>query len=116
MVGKILVGDLAPVVVMAGIIERSVDAEVGVEIAHMVAHDVDHDIDASFVAGVHKIDEIFFAAEVVVEFVKISAPIAVVASVAIVDNRGDPDGIEAHSSNVVQIVDDSSISSSTIVA
>jgi hypothetical protein len=111
-----LVRDLTPVMVVAGISERSVDTKVCIEIPHMISDDVDHDIDASFVTGTDKVDEILFAAEVLVEFVEISTPIAVVSSVTIIDNRRDPYGIKAHSLNIVQIVDDSSISSSTIVA
>lgn len=59
MVGEILVGDLAPVMVMCCIIERSVDSEVGVEVAHVVGNYVNHDQDVALVAGVDEILEIF---------------------------------------------------------
>lgn len=42
-VGEILIWNLAPVVIVRGIIERSVDSEVGVEIPHVIADHVNHD-------------------------------------------------------------------------
>lgn len=100
---------------MCCIIERSVDSEVGVEVAHVVGNYVNHDQDVALVAGVDEILEIFLWSEVIVELIEISAPIAMVAAVPIVDNGGDPDGIEAHTLYVVQIVSDSSISSTAVV-
>jgi hypothetical protein len=113
-VSEISIRNLTPVVVVAGIVEGSVDSEICIEVAHVIGDDVYHDEDASFVTGINQIDEIFFGAEVVVEFVNVSGPISVISSVAVVDDRGNPDGIEAHAVDIVQIVDDSSIASTAI--
>lgn len=67
-------------------------------------------------AGIHQINKIALAAEVIVQLVKVSTPVAVVASVSVVDDGRNPDGVEAHSLDIVEVVDDSSVASSAVVA
>ena len=114
-VGEVLVRNLAPVVVVAGVVERRINSEIGVQIAHMVGHHVHHHQNIPLVASAHKVNEILLTAEVVVESIEVSAPIAMIPPVAVIDDRGDPNGVEAHTLDIVQIVNYTPISSSAVV-
>ena len=60
MVGEVCVGDVAPVMEVAGIVEGVIDTEVHVSVAHVVGDYIYHDPDSSFVAGIDHVDEILF--------------------------------------------------------
>lgn len=82
----------------------------------MVGNDVHHHEQALGVAGTHKAHEVLLCPEVVVEFVEVSAPVAVVAPVVVVDDGGDPDGIEAHLDDVVEVGGESLVASPAVVS
>jgi len=67
-------------------------------------------------ARIHQVLEIFLAAKVVIEFVKIPAPIAMVATISIINNGGNPDRIETHPLDIVQVVDNPSVTTSAVVS
>ncbi len=116
MVGEVGVSYVAPIVVVTRVVEGSVDPEVRVEVSHMIGNHVHHHQNPSLVAGADEVNEVLLRAEVIVEAVKVSPPITVVSPVAIVDDRGDPNRIEAHSLDIVQIVYYPSVPSSTVVS
>ena len=116
MVGEVGVGDVAPIVVVARVVEGSVDSEVSVEVSHMIGDHVDHHQNSPLVAGADEVDEILLRAEVIVEPIKVPPPITVVSPIAIVDDWGDPNGIKAHSLDIVQVVYNPSVPSSTVVS
>ena len=86
---------------MGSIIKGSVDPEVGIEVTHVVTNHIYHHQDVPFVASVDEILEILLRPEIIIEFVEISTPVSVVSSISIVDNGGDPDGIESHALYIV---------------
>lgn len=114
--GKILITDFAPIVVVTGIIERSIDSKVSVQIAHVVTHHINHDQNPSLVTSTYEINKVFLTAEVVIQFVEIASPIPMIPSIAVINDGWNPNGIEAHSLNIVEIVDDSAIATSAIVS
>lgn len=115
MVCKVLIRDFTPVVVMTWVVERCVYAEICIKISHVIRNDVDHDKNVPLMASIDKIYKIFLGAEVIIEFVQIPTPISMVSSISIIDDRRDPYSIEAHTLNIIKIVDDTSISSSTVI-
>jgi hypothetical protein len=82
----------------------------------VIGNHIDHHKDVPLVAGAHEIDKILFGSEVIIKFVEVSAPIAMIATVTIVDDGGDPYGIEAHTLDVIKVIDDSSVASAAVVA
>ena len=102
--------------IVAGVVERRVHSEVGVQVAHMVAYHVHHYPNSSLMARAYKINEILLAAEVVVQFLQISSPISMIPSVSVIDDWRNPDRVEAHSLNIVQVIDNTPVSASAVVA
>ena len=115
MSGKIIVGNGTPVMIVLPLIERIIDAEVLVEVAHMVGYDVNHNPNISGVTGANKVDEILFRSKVAVQLVKVSTPISVISTVAVVDDGRDPNGVKTHALNVVEVVNDTFVTTSTVV-
>ena len=115
MICKVLIRDFTPVVIMTWVVERCIYAEICIKVSHMISNDVDHDKNVPLMASIDKIYKILLGAEVIIKFVQISAPISMVSSIPIINDRRDPYSIEAHTLNIVKIVDDTFISSSTVV-
>ena len=82
----------------------------------MIGYYINHHEHVLFMAGIDQILEVFFGSEVVVAVVDLAGPVAMVPSGSIVDTGGDPDGIEPHTLDIVEIVDDTSIASSAVVS
>ena len=51
-----------------------------------------------------------------IQLVEIPPPVPVVSTIPIVNDRRDPDGIEAHPVNVIKVIDQPSIASTAIVS
>lgn len=113
---KIVVRNGTPIMVVFFLVERIIDAKVFIQIAHVITDDVDHDPNVSGVTGSYEVLEVLFRAKVVVQLVQISAPVSVVASISVVDNGGDPDGVKAHALNVIEVVDDALVTTSTVIS
>lgn len=86
---------------MTRIFERIIHSEVSVCVSHVVSNYVHHYPNISLVAGTHEINEVLFTSEFIIEAVKISAPISMVSAVSVVDDWRNPDGIKAHSLDVI---------------
>lgn len=114
--GKVVVRNGAPVMVVLFLVERIIDAKVFIKIAHVITNDIDHDPDVSGVTSGNEVLEVLFRAEVIVQLVKVSTPVSMVTSIAIVNDWGNPDGIKAHTLNVVEVVDDTFVTTTTVVA
>lgn len=98
---EIVVTDDAEIVVMVRWVERHILTVILIQITHVIADNIDHHPDIPLVAGSDKTNKVLLRSEVLIEFINIPAPIAMVASIAVVDDRADPDSIEAHTLDVV---------------
>jgi len=52
----------------------------------------------------------------VVELFPVASPVAMVASIKVIYYRTDPNGVEAHALDVIQVIGNSLIDSSTVVS
>jgi hypothetical protein len=64
----------------------------------------------------HKFFEVLFTAEVLVELIDIPPPIPMVTTIVVINNRRDPDRIEAHTLDIVEVVDDAAVGAAAVVA
>lgn len=108
--------DVAVVVIVLGFIQRVNLVEIVANRSNMISDNIYHDPDAFVVTSLHKVGEILSRTEVVVELFPVSSPVSMVASVHVLDNWTDPNSIEAHSCDVVQVVLDSLVSSTAVVS
>ena len=69
----------------------------------MVGDDINHHLHFAGVESLDEILEVVFGAEVLVKLVQVRGPVAMVAQCCVFDNRGDPDCVESHSLDVVQL-------------
>jgi len=84
-------------------------------ITNVVGHNINHHPDVLFMANSDEFLEFFSSTEVLVDLIEIAGPVSVVTVGSVGDNRGDPNGIEAHTLDVVEIVLDSLEGTSTVV-
>jgi len=73
-------------------------------VTHVVAHDIDHEVHATVVHGVVQADEVRHGTEMLVDSSDILGPVAVITLVGVLDDRADPDGIKAHTLDVVEVL------------
>jgi len=81
----------------------------------MVGNNIDHDPDVFLMASVNQLDEFFRSTEVLVDLIEVAGPISVVATGSVGDDWRDPDSVESHTLNVVQIVQDALESTTAVV-
>ena len=82
----------------------------------VVGNDVNHDVHSLSVGSVDEVLEVLLGSKVGVDLLPVSGPVAVVSSIKVVNDGGDPNGVEAHALNVVKVVLDSLPGASAIVA
>ena len=87
-----------------------------IQISHVIGNHVHHDPNISLVASIDEINEILLGAKIIVKLIKISAPIPMIASIPVLDNGTDPDRIEPHSLNVIQVVLQTNVPTSAVPA
>lgn len=63
-----------------------------------------------------KADKILLCSEVIIQFVQIPSPIPVIPSISVVNDRSNPNGIKTHAKYVIEVVGESLIASSAVVA
>jgi len=80
----------------------------------VVGNDVNHHPDIFLVGSFDEVLQVVGTTEVGVDLLPVASPVSVITIVKIVDDRRDPDGIEAHTLNVVQVVDETLVVSATI--
>ena len=114
--GEVLIGDFTVIMVMGRVIKWTIDFEIVIKVSHVIGHNIHHHIHSFGVAGTDKVNEVLFCSEVIIQFVDISSPIAMISSIAIVDDRRNPDGIKAHALYVVKMGSEALIPSSTVIS
>ena len=107
--------DVAVGVVMLLLVEGIDLAKVITNGSDVIGDHINHHIDVSLVALGDECLEIVLRAEVGVQLLPVSSPIAVVAFVEVIHHGRNPDGVEAHTLNVVQVVHDTLVGASTVV-
>jgi len=70
----------------------------------MVCDNVDHHPDTLVMGSTYQCFEVILGSEVMVHFFPVSGPVAVVSTVVVFNDGGDPNSVEAHSFDVVQLV------------
>ena len=108
--------DLAVTVEVLGLVEWVELTVVSSDWASVVGDDVDHHPDALVVGSLDELLEVVLRTEVGVEVLPVTGPVSVVATIGVVHNWGDPDGIESHSLDVVELLDHTLVVSTTVVA
>jgi len=103
-------------VVVLGLVERVNLREIVSDRADVVCNDVQHHPDSFGVCGVNHIFEVLLGAEVLVNLLPVAGPVAVVAGLDVIDDGADPDGVEAHAGDVVEVVLNSFPGSAAVVA
>jgi len=82
------VGAVSVLVVVAGIVERNNGRVVPViDVSDVVGNDVNHNPDTSFVTGTDEFLELFSSAELLVDLVEVTSPVAMVTSISVGNNR-----------------------------
>jgi len=79
---------------------------IGLGVTHVVADDIDHKIHATVFEGVVQVDKVIKSTKVFIDSSDILGPVAMIALVSVLNNRTDPDSIEAHALDVVELVYD----------
>lgn len=67
-------------------------------------------------AGCNKINEICLRSEVLVQGLKISTPISMIPTIIVINDGADPNRVESHPLNIIQMVFYSYVPSTTIIA
>jgi len=107
--------DLAVGVVMFRLIEGIDLAVVGTDRADVVGDDVDHHPDTLGVGRADEVNEVLLGAKVRVCALPVGGMIAVIAAGGILNDRGNPDGVESHTLDVVKLVDHALVVTAAIV-
>jgi len=103
-------------VIVASIIEGNNGGVVPVvDVSNVVSNDINHNPDVSFMADSDEFFKFLSGAKLFIDLIEVADPVAVVSSFSVSYDWGDPDSIEAHILNVVQVVLDALESSSTVV-
>lgn len=82
----------------------------------MVGDNIDHNPDVLGVGGVDEVLKVVGATEVAVEVLPVASPVAVVAAIDVINNGGNPDGVEAHTLDVVKVIGHALVVSTTVAA
>jgi hypothetical protein len=102
-------------VVMIWRVEWLNRAEIVSNWGNVVSDNIDHDVDVLIVAGLDKALEVIGRSEVVVGLGPVSTPVAMISWLLVIDNWRDPDGIESHTLDVIEMVDHSLVGTSTVL-
>lgn len=81
----------------------------------MICNNVNHNPDALGVGCTDECFELISSAEVRVDSVPVTSPVAVVSIGRVIDNRADPNCVKTHASNVVQLVLEALEGTTTVV-
>ena len=81
----------------------------------MISNDIKHHPDVTLVARADQIVQLLLGTEVLIDTLPIEGAITMVVSFSIVRNWRDPDGIEAHTLDIVELVLNAAESTATVV-
>ena len=82
----------------------------------MVGDDINHDPHSHVVCCAYQIREGLLISKVVIDLVPVSGPVAVVASLQVVNDWRDPDGIESRILNVLEVFCEAPKVTATIIS
>lgn len=108
--------DVTVAMVMFTMVERINLVKVITDRSYMVSNDIDHNPNSSLTTGANKVLEIVSRSKMVVELLPVASPVPMVTSIQVINNRRNPNGIEAHSRDVIKVVSNSLVSTSTVVS
>jgi len=94
----------AIVVVMLSLVERVDFAEVHTDWGNVVGDNIDHDVDTLGVSSFDEVLEIIVRTEMIVGLLPIGGPVTVISITVVVNDWGDPDGVETHTLNIIEVV------------
>ena len=97
-------------------VERVDLAEIGTDWGNVVSDDVDHNPNAFFMGCLDESFEVVFRAEVLIDVLPVGGPVTVVAWFFILNDGRDPDGVKAHASNIVKVLDHTLVVTTTVIA
>lgn len=80
----------------------------------MVCDNVDHDPNSLGVGGVDESLEVALRAEVRVYSLPIASPVSMVSAINVVDDWRDPNSVEAHALNVIEMGDHALVVTTTV--
>ena len=108
--------DVTVAMVMFTVVERINLVKVITDRSYMVSNDIDHNPNSSLTTSANKVLEIVSRSKMVVELFPVASPVPMVTSIQVINNRRNPNGIEAHSRDVIKVVSNSLVSTSTVVS
>lgn len=109
------VSDLAITVVVLRSIQGINLGEVLSNGSNVVTNDVNHHPNTLGMGSLNQVVEVVLRAEVFVDLLPVAGPVAVVTRVQVVNDWRDPDSIETHTLNVIEVVGDSLESTTAVV-
>ena len=107
--------DITIRVIVVSLVEGVKLTEIVSNRSTVVSDNIDHHPDVLGVSGIDKSLQVISGTEVCVNTIPVSGPVAVIATIEVIDNWGDPDSIEAHTLDVIQVVDHALIVTTTVV-
>ena len=97
-------------------VERVDLAEVVTDWGNVVSDNVNHNPDAFFVGCLDESFEVVFRAKVLIDVLPVGGPVAVVAWFFILNDGRDPNGVKAHASDIVKVLDHTLVVTTTVIA
>ena len=104
------------VVIVLRLVQRVNLAEIKADGSRVVGNNIDHHIDVTSMAFLHKLLKVILTSEVTVDLLPVASPVAVISTIEVINDGRDPDGIEAHTLDVVKLLDHSLVVTTAVVA
>lgn len=104
LVTEVTIGDNAVRVIVFRFVEGNIFRVVLISVTHVITDDVDHNPDISLVTSVDKRLETISTTEFGVDFSHVLSSVTVECVGIVIRDRRNPDSIEAHTKDVVEIV------------
>ena len=108
--------DITRAMIVLASVERVDLTVVGADWGDVVSDDVDHNPDAFVMGCLDEGFEVVLRTEVLIDFLPVGGPVAVVAWLFVLHDRGDPNGVEAHASDIVKVLDHALVVTTAVVA
>jgi hypothetical protein len=107
--------DLAVTVVVVWLVEGGDLSKIITDRGDVVTDNIDHNPDTFLMGSGNQLLEVVLCAEVAVDLVPVTGPVSVVATIAVVNGRWDPNSVEAHTLDVVQLTFEALESATAVV-
>jgi hypothetical protein len=107
--------DLAVTVVVVWLVEGGNLSVILTNRGNVISDNIDHNPDTFLVCGGNQVLEVLSWTKVAVGLVPVAGPVSVVATITVIDGRWDPNSIEAHALNVVQLTFEALESATAVV-